>query len=101
MDQIDIEIFRINCRLALIERLTIKTAFAAVRAEGSLTTAAVSMALKEWFDASSESADQSYGPLLKDPALTALYTDEARTITNNLKQIVDEVFLEAKKAFED
>jgi hypothetical protein len=55
--------------------------------------------LKEWLDANSEEALRVYGAALEDPALTALFADEAKEITDGIKRAADQIAAEAQKAF--
>jgi hypothetical protein len=99
MNEADLEVFRVRWRLALLERLVLKTAFLADHVKGSLTVAGTATALKGWLDTNSATADRAYGAALEDPALTALFADEVKAITDDLKKTVDSIAVEAKKAF--
>jgi hypothetical protein len=99
MTETDLEIFRIRFRQALLERLIIKTAFLASHVQGILSVAGTREGLSGWLDANSEEALHVYGEALKDPALTALFSDEAKEITEAMKRNVDKIALEAQKAF--
>ena len=55
--------------------------------------------LKGWLDANTASADQTYGAALQDPGLTALFADEAKEIIDTMKKTVDQIAVDAKKAF--
>lgn len=64
------------------------------------SVAAVRDGLTGWLDANSEEVLRAYGAVLQDPALTALFADEAGEITDTMKNTVEIVAIEAKKAFE-
>jgi hypothetical protein len=99
MTETDLEIFRIRFRLALLERLVLKTVFLASHVQGILTVTGTREGLSGWLDANSEDTIRVYGETLKDPALTALFSDEAREITEAMKRTVDKIASEAQKAF--
>jgi hypothetical protein len=99
MVEADLETFRLKFRLALLERLTLKTAFLASHVQGILTVAGTREGLRGWLDANSEEALRVYGAALGDPALTALFADEAKEITDAMKSTVDKIAAEANKAF--
>jgi hypothetical protein len=91
MDQADLETFRLRFRMALIERLTIKTFFLATHVQGLLTVAQTETGLGELLDGESAEALRVYGLALGDPGLTALFADEAKEITDSVKKTVGEI----------
>ena len=95
----EMEIFRLKVRIRLIERLLIKTAFLTSHVQGILTVAGTRTGLEGWLDPNSEVALRAYGPALQDPGLAALYADEVKDITDNLKKVVNEIGNDAEKAF--
>jgi hypothetical protein len=100
MKESDLEVFRLRFRVALLERLVLKTAFLASHLQGILSVAGTREGLLGWLDANSEESLRVYGAALKDPALTALFADEAKEVTDSMKRTVDQIAGEAKKAFE-
>lgn len=99
MNESDLEIFRVRYRLTLLERLVLKTAFLATHVQGILSVAGTREGLSGWLDANSEEVLRAYGVALEDPALTALFADEAKEITDSMKRTVDQIAAEAQKAF--
>jgi hypothetical protein len=99
MTEDDVEKFRLRFRLALIERLAIKTFFLATHVQGVLTVAQTEQGLGELLDGESAEALRVYGEALGDPALTALFADEAREITEDVKHAIAKLAVFARKAF--
>jgi hypothetical protein len=88
-DQKDIDEFRLRFRVAILERLVLKTALVAPLLDRHLSIQESLDSLKGWLDLESEVADQTYGRHFADPALTALYADEVKEMTENMKKQVD------------
>jgi hypothetical protein len=99
MTEADLETFRLRFRLALVERLAIKTAFLASHVQGILSVAGTREGLLEWLHANSDESLRIYGAVLEDPGLTALFSDEAKDITDGMKKTVEKIAAEADKAF--
>jgi hypothetical protein len=89
MSQDEIEAFRMRYRVALIERIALKNALATLQLDGHLSIEENRDLLKSWLDASSKVADRVFGEHFGDPAQTALYADEVKEITDNMKKVVD------------
>ena len=77
-DRAEMEAFRLRYRVSLLERLVLKTAYAAPVLAGRLSAEESRQALAGWLSATSEATDRAYGAALQDPALMALYADEAQ-----------------------
>lgn len=99
MTPADLETFRLRFRLALVERLVLKTFFLATHVQGALTVSQTEQGLQELLDAESAEALRVYGAALEDPGLTALFADEAQEITDSVKKTVIAIAVEARKAF--
>jgi hypothetical protein len=99
IDEAQLEQFRTDFHLKLLELLLVKMAFLANRLEGSLSIAQTKQGLHEWLDLNSAGALSVYGAALQDPGLTALYSDEALDVTNAMKRTIDRVAVEAAKTF--
>ncbi len=99
MNESDLGVFRLRFRLALLERLVLKTAFLASHVQGILSVAGTREGLQGWLDANSEEALRVYGAALADPGLTALFADEAKEITDSMKETVNRIAVEAERAF--
>jgi hypothetical protein len=48
-------------------------------------------------ESNSAEADQAYGEFFQDPSLTALYSDEVRSIVDKMIEIVDQLYEDSKK----
>jgi len=91
MSQKDVDDFRLYCRVSLLERLVLKTAFVAPLLDHRLSAEESRDSLKGWLDLNSQAADLAYGKHFRDPAQTALYADEVKEITEKLKLEVDKL----------
>jgi hypothetical protein len=89
MDEAQIFQFRLTFRLMIIEHLALKTALLAPVLIGALSVEQSQKSLKDWLDDNSAVADKAYGQHFGDPAMTALYTDEAKDVIEKYKGIVD------------
>ena len=90
-DKSDILAFRERYRIELIERLVLTNAIAVQVFAGRLSIQQSHKALTEWLDKNSQTADQACGKHFGDPALTALYADEVKDVTEKMKAIVDNI----------
>lgn len=97
MSEKDIGEFRREFRISMIERLVIKTAFGVPVLAGGAPAQQSGDALKEWLDLNSQKADEAYGAHFHDPALSALYADEAKEVIEDMKKIVDGLVSEMKR----
>jgi hypothetical protein len=78
MDKSEIDAFRLGFRLELLERLVLRTALLTPVLSHHLSIEQSQMALAEWLDTNSETADRTYGAYFHDPAKSALYADEVK-----------------------
>ena len=85
------EMVRVRIRLAIIEQMLLRTALLQPVLTRQLTIAQSGDALKEWLETFGTTFDAAYGAHFQDPALTALYSDEARAIIESLKERVDQL----------
>ena len=95
-DRAEIEAFRLRYRVSLLERLVLKTAYAAPVLAGRLSAEESRQALVGWLSATSKATDRAYGEVFQDPALTALYSDEAKGVTEKLIAIVESLHNESR-----
>jgi hypothetical protein len=97
MDEAALEAFRLRFRVTLLERLVLKTAFAAPVIARALSAKESRDVLVGWLESNSAVADQAYGEFFQDPALTALYSDEVRSLVDNMIAIVDQLYTDNPK----
>jgi hypothetical protein len=96
----EIQAFRDRIRLSLIERIALRTAFLVPLSTHQLSIEESRKALVDWLDLNSAIADRALGEKFRDPAVTALYAEEVRELTDKMKSIVDELAKEAKDVFD-
>ena len=82
-----------------LERLVLRTAFAAPVLAGRLSREESRQTLTEWLNLNSASADQTFGEHFQDPALAALYSDEIRNLIDNMIATVESFYEGSKGAF--
>jgi hypothetical protein len=97
MDDATLEAFRLRFRVTLLERLVLKTAFAAPVIARRLSAKQSRDVLVGSLESNSAEADQAYGEFFQDPSLTALYSDEVRSIVDKMIEIVDQLYEDSKK----
>src|SRR6266446_846349 len=97
MDDATLEAFRLRFRVTLLENLVLKTAFAAPVIARRLSAKESHGVLVGWLERNSAEADQAYGEYFQDPSLTALYSDEVRSIVDKMIAIVDRLYDDSKK----
>ncbi|HUB64902.1 MAG TPA: hypothetical protein VL996_10755 [Methylocella sp.] len=90
-DKSDILAFRERFRSELLERLVLTNAMALQVLASHLSVEQSHKSLTEWLDKNSQTADQVCGKHFGDPALTALYADEVKDVTERMKAIVDTI----------
>jgi hypothetical protein len=89
MDETQIFDFRLSFRLTIMEHLALRTALIGPVSARALSVEESRKSLKDWLDANSSAADDAYGKHFRDPAMTALYADEAKDVIEKYKGIVD------------
>jgi hypothetical protein len=97
MDEATLEAFRLRFRVTLLEQLVLKTAFAAPVIARRLSAKESRDVLVGWLELNSKEADQAYGEYFQDPSLTALYSDEVRSIVDKMIVVVDRLYEDLKK----
>jgi hypothetical protein len=85
MDELEVMAFRQRARTYLFERLAIQTAFQALMLGEGLSIQQAHVNLSRWLDSASKKADEVYGAHFQDPAMTALYADEWKAVTETIK----------------
>jgi hypothetical protein len=100
MNEAELQSFRQGVHLLLLEELLLKTAFAVSQLDGRLSVPQTADALKGWLDSASAAIDWRSGVELRDPAMVALYSDEAKFVTDSMKGQVDRIAAQASKAFD-
>ena len=96
MSEADVADFRARFRLWLIERLALKFALGGPVFFGGISIEQSGAALKDWLDLNSSTIDAAYGARFRDPAMAALYADEAKEVVEDLKRGVDEIAQDMK-----
>jgi hypothetical protein len=91
IDASDVAAFCQRYHFAIVERLAIKNAFAVPLLFLGKSLEESQNDLKDWLDQQSNTADQAYGAHFGDPALAALYAEEVKEITEDMKTIVDKI----------
>lgn len=84
----EIEAFRLRYRLSIVERLALK-ALLLLPLLNRQSLSESQSELKDWLDKCSESADEAYGEVFRDPSQMALYADEVKIIVEEMKGYVD------------
>jgi len=97
MDASDVAAFRQRYHFAIVERLAIKNAFAVPLLFLGKSLEESQNDLKDWLDQQSNTADQAYGAYFGDPALAALYAEEVKEVTEDMKTIVDKIAQRIKR----
>jgi hypothetical protein len=91
MDQKALEDFRVRYRLLLLEQLVLRHALLEPAIHRRLPIRESATELKGWLEKNSALADRAYGAALADPALAALYADEAKEIVEEMKKDADQI----------
>ena len=91
-DEVTLEAFRLRFRVSILERLVLSTYFAAPVLSRRLSAQESHHVLKQILQQGAASALDVYGKHFGDPALTALYADEAKSITDRMEGMVDELY---------
>jgi hypothetical protein len=86
----------IAARMSVLENLALKTAFQAPVLSRRLSAKESRDVLIGWLNSNSSAADAFYGEFFQDPAMTALYADEVRSITDELIKSVEDLYNNSK-----
>jgi 23S rRNA G2445 N2-methylase RlmL len=100
MDESDIEHFCAHARLAILERLVLKTALGTRVLSGEMTIQEGRDDLKDWLDKNSAIGDAPYGTRFQDPAIAGLYSEELKAVVEGMKRAVDQITREVLEAME-
>ena len=98
-DNPELERFRLNWRLNLIERLVLRTVLVAPVLARQMSLEESTASLLDWLEQNSKAADEGYGKIFQDPGLTALYADEVKSVTDDMKMIVANYLTRQEKYF--
>jgi|SRR5579871_355363 len=88
MDEAQIDQFRREARMMLVERIALRALLLAPVAGRALSIEDSAEALEGWLDVNREVADRAYGEHLKDPAMAALFSDEMKAVIDDMKAVV-------------
>ena len=100
MDETDVESFHVHARLAILERLVLKTALGAHVLSGEMTIQESRDDLKDWLDKNSAVGDAAYGARFQDPAIAGLYSEELKAAVEGMKKSVDQIVRDILEAME-
>jgi hypothetical protein len=98
-DEPALEAFRLRYRVAILERLVLKTAFLAPLLSRRLSKEESRQMLIGWLNNNISAADQTFGEYFQDPALSALYADEVKDLVDKMIAIVEDLYRDAKDNF--
>jgi hypothetical protein len=98
-DEAELQSFRLHFRVSILERLVLRTAFAAPVLAGRLSREESRRTLIDWLNLNSASADETVGEHFQDPALAGLYSDEVRNLIDNMIATVESFYEGSKDAF--
>jgi hypothetical protein len=90
MEEADSEVRRRHLRTLVFEQIVIQNAFLIQMSAGRLSVDEAERAIIAGLDANLAQADALFGALLKEPALTALYGDEVKTVLDQIKERVSQ-----------
>ena len=90
MEEADSEVWRRHLRTLVFEQIVIQNAFLIQMSAGRLSVDEAERAIIAGLDANLAQADALFGALLKEPALTALYGDEVKTVLDQIKERVSQ-----------
>jgi hypothetical protein len=99
MEKSEIDDFRQRFRLALVERLVLRTAFLAPVLSRGLSSQESRQTLVGWLSTNSDVADKAFGSQFRDPAKAALYADEVKEVTDEMAAFVKRIADEWDQAF--
>ena len=90
MEEADSEVWRRHLRTLVFEQIVIQNAFLIQMSAGHLSVDEAERAIIAGLDADLAQADALFGALVKEPALTALYGDEVKTVLDQIKERVSQ-----------
>jgi hypothetical protein len=90
MEEADSEVWRRHLRTLVFEQIVIQNAFLIQMSAGRLSVDEAERAIIEGLDANLAQADALFSALLKEPALTARYGDEVKTVVDQIKERVSQ-----------
>jgi hypothetical protein len=90
MEEADSEVWRRHLRTVVFEQIVIQNAFLVQMSAGRLSVDEAERAIIGGLDANLAQADALFGALLKEPALTALFGDEVKTVLDQIKERVSQ-----------
>ena len=91
MEEADFEVWRPHLRTLVFEQIVIQNAFLIQMSAGRLSVDEAERAIIGGLDANLAQADALFGALPKEPALTALYGDEVKTVLDQIKERVSQL----------
>ena len=100
MSDPDVAAFRDRYRVSVLERLVLRHVLLAPVISRHLSGPESLKAIEDWLDANTNTADLALGQRLQEPALTALYAEEAKEVVERMRRSVRDIAEEAKATFE-
>ena len=86
-----LEKWRDELRRYFFEQMIVQNAFSLLLTSGrGVSVDEAEQAILEGLDTSLAAADKTFGDLLKEPSLTALYTEEIKRVLDEIKERVSE-----------
>lgn len=83
-DELALELFRLNYRIFVQERLVLRLAFARLASRQGKSSAESRQELREILESESRIADTAFAKNQSDAAIVGLYVEEAREIVDSL-----------------
>lgn len=91
MDESDLHAFRINLRLALVERLVLQHALTEPVLNHQLSMPDSLRLLEIWLEDNAREVGKLAGEKFQEPGQTALFSDEAEDVANGMKAILAKI----------
>lgn len=101
MGENELQIFRLQWRVNIIERLVFRNELSTAVLERHLSLQESTQALLDWLDINSAQADVGYGKRLRDPAMVALFVDEVKEAVEEMKTAVGKISEELQTMFQE
>jgi hypothetical protein len=88
MEEAEFVEWRKRIRTTIFETLVIQNAFLMQMSLGQTSVDQAEQAILEGLDGLTQRSDALWGAMLKDPALTGLYSDEVKGVIDQIKELV-------------
>jgi hypothetical protein len=91
MDEFDLQAFRLNLRVALVEQLALYHAVSEPVLNGHIAIADSQRLLEQWLEDNAAELGKRLGGHFREPAQTALYSEEAAEVVKDMKATVAKI----------